>query len=91
MPQRWEIIKPNLAFLSPVFEPSVAMSDVPLLSRHYIDYVYVPGALLVVGTLIVKKEWALYSIALALTLGAYNFWNFRESTLLDFQLRAIGC
>jgi cytochrome-b5 reductase len=49
-----------------------------LLSRHYIDYVYVPAALLVVGTLIVKKEWAPYSAVLAILLGAYNFWNFRE-------------
>lgn len=48
------------------------------LSRHYIDYVYVPAALLVFGTLIVKKEWAPYSAMLALALGGYNFWNFRE-------------
>lgn len=54
------------------------MSDNSLLSRQYIDYVYVPGALLVVGTLIVKKEWAVYSLVLALALGSYNFWNFRE-------------
>lgn len=48
------------------------------LSRHYIDYVYIPAALLVFGTLIVKKEWAPYSAMLALVLGGYNFWNFRE-------------
>lgn len=51
----------------------------PWLARHYFDYVYIPGALLVVGTLIVKRDWALYSALLALSLGAYNIWNFRES------------
>ncbi|KFA63541.1 hypothetical protein S40285_00306 [Stachybotrys chlorohalonatus IBT 40285] len=49
------------------------------LARHYIDYVYAPAALLVVGTLIVKREWAPYSVLLAAALGAYNFYNFRES------------
>lgn len=49
-----------------------------LLSRHYIDYVYMPAVLLIIGTLIVKKEWLPYSAALSLVLGAYNFWNFRE-------------
>jgi len=58
---------------------AAAAQDSSWLARHYIDYVYIPGALLVVGTLIVKREWAPYSILLALVLGAYNFWNFRES------------
>ncbi|OAA33100.1 nitrate reductase [Moelleriella libera RCEF 2490] len=53
-----------------------------LLSRHYIDYVYVPGVLLVVGTLIVKKDWAPYSVVLAAALGAYNFWNFQVKKVL---------
>lgn len=55
-----------------------AKLDNSLLSRHYIDYVYGPAALLIVGTLIVKKEWAPYSALLALVFGAYNFYNFRE-------------
>ncbi|KID91071.1 nitrate reductase [Metarhizium guizhouense ARSEF 977] len=53
-----------------------------LLSRHYIDYVYVPAVLLVAGTLIVKREWVPYSAALALVLGAYNFWNFQIKKVL---------
>lgn len=52
------------------------------LSRVYIDYVYAPAALLIVGTLIVKKEWAPYSALLALLFGAYNFWNFRKRRAL---------
>ncbi|KAI9166866.1 nitrate reductase [Paramyrothecium foliicola] len=53
-----------------------------LLSRHYIDYVYIPAALLIVGTLIVKREWAPYSAALAAALGAYNFWKFQIQKVL---------
>lgn len=52
--------------------------DSSWLARHYIDYVYVPGALLVVGTFIVKRDWVPYSAVLALALGAYNFFNFRK-------------
>jgi cytochrome-b5 reductase len=49
------------------------------LARHYIDYVYVPATLLVVGTLVVKRDWVPYSILVAVALGAYNFYQFRES------------
>ncbi|PNY24736.1 NADH-cytochrome b5 reductase [Tolypocladium capitatum] len=52
------------------------------LSRHYVDYVYVPGALLLVGTLIVKRDWLPYSVVLALALGTYNFWNFQIKKVL---------
>lgn len=48
------------------------------LSRRYFDRIYAPGALLVVGTLIVKREWAPYSLLLALVLGAYNVLSMRE-------------
>ncbi|KAL3964417.1 hypothetical protein ACCO45_001421 [Purpureocillium lilacinum] len=61
---------------------AAAAQDSSWLARHYIDYVYIPGALLVVGTLIVKREWAPYSILLALVLGAYNFWNFQIKKVL---------
>jgi cytochrome-b5 reductase len=53
-------------------------NDNPLLARHLIDYVYVPAALLVVGTLVVKREWTPYSVALALAFGTWNFFQFRQ-------------
>lgn len=49
------------------------------LSRQYVDYVYMPGLLLVVGTAIVRKEWLPYSVAVAAAFGAYNIWSFRKS------------
>ncbi|ODA82812.1 hypothetical protein RJ55_01321 [Drechmeria coniospora] len=52
------------------------------IARHYVDYVYVPASLLVVGTLIVKREWVAYSVILALVMGAYNFWNFQIKKVL---------
>ncbi|CAM1505560.1 Fc.00g111970.m01.CDS01 [Cosmosporella sp. VM-42] len=57
-------------------------SDTSLLSRVYIDYVYVPGFLLIIGTLIVKKEWTPYSAVVAVLFGAWNFWNFQVKKVL---------
>ncbi|KAK0389464.1 hypothetical protein NLU13_3039 [Sarocladium strictum] len=54
----------------------------PLFARHLIDYVYVPAALLVVGTLVVKREWTPYSVALALAFGTYNFFQFQVKKVL---------
>ncbi|KAF5632346.1 NADH-cytochrome b5 reductase 1, partial [Fusarium sp. NRRL 52700] len=45
-------------------------------ARHYIDYVYAPGLLLIVGTLIVKKEWAPWAVLVAVAFGFYNFMAF---------------
>ena len=57
---------------------SVAAST-SLFSRHYIDYVYIPAALLIVGTLVVKRDWTPYSVAIALAFGTFNFYKLRES------------
>ncbi|KAL2213642.1 nitrate reductase [Sarocladium strictum] len=67
-------------------------NDNTFLSRQLIDYVYVPAALLVVGTLIVKREWTPYSVAIALAFGTYNFFQFQIKKVLkpdvfqDFEL-----
>ncbi|KAH6897015.1 hypothetical protein B0T10DRAFT_475752 [Thelonectria olida] len=49
------------------------MASEGLLQRKYIDYIYMPGILLVFGTLIVKKEWAPYAALLAVAWGIFNF------------------
>lgn len=59
----------------------MSSGDNSLFARHYIDYVYMPGLLLIVGTLIVKKEWTPYAALLAVAFGAYNFLAFRELSL----------
>ena len=59
--------------------------DASLFQRKYIDYVYVPALLLIVGTLIVKKEWTPYSALVALAFGIWNF-NALSKCLLTFFL-----
>lgn len=56
----------------------MSSGDNSLFARHYIDYVYMPGVLLIVGTLIVKKEWTPFAALIAVAFGAYNFLAFRE-------------
>ncbi|TVY30092.1 NADH-cytochrome b5 reductase [Lachnellula hyalina] len=46
-----------------------------LLSKKYVDGVYIPSGLLVVGCLIVKREWVPYAVALALLLGGYKLFS----------------
>lgn len=42
------------------------------------DYVYMPALLLVLGTCIVKVDWAIYSATVAVLWGAYNFYQMRK-------------
>lgn len=62
-------------------------------SRSFIDGVYIPSALLIVGTAIVKKEWLPYAITLALLLGGFKIYGSRPKTVLkpdvfqDFELK----
>jgi cytochrome-b5 reductase len=48
-----------------------------LLARKYFDGIYIPSGLLVVGTLIVKKEWTPYAVLIAILLGSIKFYNNR--------------
>ena len=52
-----------------------------LFSKKYVDGVYIPSGLLVVGCLIVKREWVPYAVALALVLGGYKLWSNSKSSL----------
>jgi cytochrome-b5 reductase len=45
------------------------------LTNTYVEGVYIPSGLLVVGCLIVKKEWTPFAVLLALVLGGYKIWN----------------
>lgn len=49
------------------------------LSRQYVDGVYIPSTLIIVGTLIVKRALLPYAVALAFVLGAWKVYNNRES------------
>lgn len=65
----------------------------PLTSRKYFDAVYIPVGLIIVGTLIIKREWAPYSVAVALALGSWKFWSLQIKKVLkpdvfqEFELK----
>ncbi|KAK3302530.1 uncharacterized protein B0T15DRAFT_543170 [Chaetomium strumarium] len=44
-----------------------------LLARKYVDGIYIPVGLLVVGTAIVKREWTAYALLLGIALGAIKY------------------
>ena len=44
------------------------------LSPQLVNGVYIPSALLLVGTFIVKKEWLPYAVALAALLGGLKIF-----------------
>jgi len=46
-----------------------------LMSKQFIDGIYIPTGLLLVGVAIVKREWLPYAAALALFLGGWKFYN----------------
>ncbi|TVY53730.1 NADH-cytochrome b5 reductase 1 [Lachnellula cervina] len=67
-----------------------------LLSKKYVDGVYIPSGLLVVGCLIVKREWVPYAVALALLLGGYKLFSnsclgvqkvLKPAEFQDFELK----
>lgn len=50
----------------------------PLSSKKYVDGIYIPAGLLVVGVAIVKKEWLPYAVLVAVALSAIKFLRSRE-------------
>jgi cytochrome-b5 reductase len=49
-----------------------------LMSSQYVNGVYIPAGLLIVGTAIMKKEWVPFAVALAAVLGAYKVFSNSE-------------
>ncbi|KAI7773229.1 hypothetical protein LA080_011503 [Diaporthe eres] len=47
----------------------------PLSSKKYVDGIYIPAGLLVVGVAIVKREWLPYAVLVTLALSAIKFWR----------------
>lgn len=54
-----------------------------ILSKKYIDGVYIPAGLLVVGTFILKRDYVGYAVALAALLGAWKFMSLRRSNCFE--------
>ena len=52
----------------------------PMFSKKMFDGIYIPAGLLVVGTLIVKREWTPWAVLVAILLGAIKAYRIREYT-----------
>jgi cytochrome-b5 reductase len=52
------------------------------LSKQYVDGVYIPSGLLIIGTLIVKPAYLPYAIVVALLLGGYKIYATRKLTFV---------
>jgi cytochrome-b5 reductase len=59
------------------------------LSKTYVDGIYIPAGLLVLGTVIVKKEWAPFALLFAIALGTLKFFNSRMLLVKRHKSEAI--
>ncbi|KAJ0104339.1 hypothetical protein N8I77_007442 [Diaporthe amygdali] len=65
----------------------------PLSSKKYVDGIYIPAGLLVVGCAIVKKEWLPYALLVAVALSGIKFWRTQPQKALkpdifqEFELK----
>jgi cytochrome-b5 reductase len=50
-----------------------------LLSKPYVNYVYIPSGLLLVGAAICKIEWLPYAFVLTIALASWQFYDIRTS------------
>ncbi|KAI1393546.1 ferredoxin reductase-like protein [Hypoxylon trugodes] len=67
--------------------------SVPLSSRAYIDGIYIPAGLLVLGTFIVKREWTPIATLVAIALGILKYFRSLPKKILkpdvfqEFELK----
>jgi cytochrome-b5 reductase len=58
------------------------------LSKSYVNGVYLPSGLLLLGCAVTKVEWMPYAVLLAVAFGGFKIWGssmFRLSLLVMFQ------
>ncbi|KAL6910540.1 ferredoxin reductase-like protein [Trichoderma evansii] len=67
-----------------------AKIDQGAFERRFRDYIYIPAGLLIVGTMIVKIDWTPYAALLAVVLGTWNYFSFREWPLRFIRCICIG-
>ena len=61
--------------------PNYPGRDSGVLSKQYVNFIYIPAALVLVGCAIVKAEWLPYAGALVGALGAWQFYDMRTCAL----------
>ena len=53
-----------------------------ILTKSYVNFIYIPSGLLLVGCAITKPEWLPYAAALAVALGSWQYYDMRSASLL---------
>ena len=51
------------------------------LSPQFINFVYIPSAILIAGTALVKPAWTPFAVVIAAALGGFQFYQSREYAL----------
>jgi hypothetical protein len=49
-----------------------------IFAKQYVNFIYIPSALVLVGTAIIKSEWIPYAVGLVGLLGAWQFVDMRK-------------
>lgn len=57
-----------------------------ILATQYVQGIYIPSGLLIVGTFIIKQEWLPYAVALAVALGSWKVWMNSKSSNITLKL-----
>ncbi|KAL1867750.1 hypothetical protein VTK73DRAFT_4012 [Phialemonium thermophilum] len=64
-----------------------------VVSSKYVNRIYIPAGLLLIGTVIVKKEWLPFAAVLAALLSAFKYYNLQPKKVLkpdvfqEFELK----
>ncbi|MCJ1333537.1 NADH-cytochrome b5 reductase [Thelotrema lepadinum] len=53
------------------------------LSKQYVNFIYIPSALVLVGCAIIKAEWLPYAGILVSALGAWQFYDMQPKKVVD--------
>ncbi len=66
-----------------------AMASDAVTSKKSIDGIYIPAGLIVIGTVIVKREWTPYAILAAMALELFKYFRSRKLLSRHRRLRAL--
>ena len=73
--------------------PNWPGADSGAFSKQYVNFIYIPSALVLVGCAIVKSEWLPYAAALVGALGAWQYYDMRSLSMpsLANQIKLTLC
>ena len=60
--------------------PNYPGTESGFFSKQYVNEIYIPSSLLLVGCAICKADWLLYAAALAILLSSYKLYGMRKAS-----------